>query len=111
MPNWDDDGPDFDFEQDERDEREFRRQRRNLYGRTPPRQVVKMWNGKNVVQMETDHVLNAILFCEKKFADAKLAHAECFPTSNHPFYFESPFDMFPEYVNLREEWDRRNEKS
>ena len=111
MPNWDrdfdDDANDF-----EPEEREFTtRHKRHLYGRTKPSQPLRMWNGNNVVQMETDHILNAIMFCEKKFADAKIAHSVCFPDSVNAFYFESPFDMFPEYVNLREEWDRRNEKS
>ena len=107
MANWD---RDFDEDFDGPDDPREHRPRRNLYGRAQakPTKPVRMWNGKDVEQMESDHILNSILFCEKRFAEAKTNFEKCFPDSVNAFYFESPFQMFPDYTNLRDEWDNRN---
>jgi len=109
MPNWPvDDGPDFDF--DERPVREsvIRKTRQSIM-RTTPSTGLKTWNGNPVKTMESDHIMNAILFCEKRFADGIRNFRECFG-ENPGFYFESVFDMFPEYVNLKDEWNKRMER-
>ena len=103
MPNWTPDDEDFDCEP------EIERKRRVLYGTRKAQ--VPTWNGKPVKDMETDHIMNSILFCEKRFADALDNHTRCFAqgvTSGQPFYFDSVYEMFPDYRNLRDEWARRN---
>ena len=102
MPNWDND-EDFDPNWN-RHETEVNRKRK-LYGTRVDEQ--KMWNGKPVRDMETDHIMNAILFCEKRFVEAFTAHSECF-NGEDTFYFKSVFEMFPDYKNLRDEWAKRN---
>lgn len=107
MPNWPvDDGPDFDVDDDfgPRPPR-----RRNSIIRTPEQRAQKTWNGNSVKTMESDHIMNAILFCEKKFAEGKRNFAECYGEVSG-FYFKNPADMFPEYMWLIEEWNLRLEK-
>jgi len=100
MPNWDNDD-DFDFD----NQQEKIRARRKLYGTRVDEQ--KMWNGKPVKDMETDHIMNSLMFCEKRFVDAFTAHSECF-NGEEDFYFKNVYEMFPDYRNLRDEWARRN---
>lgn len=103
MSNWDADyDDDYDFES-------YPPKRKNSIIRTPEQRAQKTWNGNPVKTMESDHVMNAILFCEKKFADAMNNHRICHG-GDEDFYFESVFDMFPEYINLRDEWKLRMEK-
>jgi hypothetical protein len=106
MPNWPvDDEHDFDF--DERPVREpvIRKARPSII-RTPEQRVTKTWNGNPVSTMESDHIMNSILFCERKWSEAKSHHFMCFE-DKEAFYFLNVYEMFPEYVNLRNEWTRR----
>lgn len=92
-----------DFDEFEPDDR-----RTHMYGYRRPQ--VPTWNGQHVQNLEPDHLVNAILYCEKKFAEAKINHDTCFPMGNDPFYFESVYEMFPDYKHLRDEWNRRNHR-
>ena len=75
------------------------------------------WNGKLIRKMESDHVMNAILYCEKRFVEARNNWIEChsfgaelesqIASAKVNFYFKSVYDMFPDYRYLRAEWDRR----
>lgn len=106
-PHWD-----RDFDDDANDfEPEPASKRRHMYGRmrVPPKPK-RTWNGNDVEKMETDHIMNSILFCEKRFAEAKTNFEKCFPEAVHAFYFESVYEMFPDYTHLRDEWDNRNSK-
>jgi len=97
---------DRDREWDEYDEQEKLTPKRHSIFNTPERKVHKTWNGKPVQHMESDHIMNSLMFCERKFSDAKKAHADCF-VGEEDFYFASVFDMFPEYQHLRDEWFKR----
>lgn len=79
--------------------------KRKMYGTR--HDDAKLWNGKPVRDMETDHIMNAILFCEKKFVDCQQIHSVCFGGADS-FYFNTVFEMFPDYRNLRDEWAKRN---
>ena len=109
MPNWD---CDDDFNEDDVPQpvRENIRRRASIL-RTPETRKQKTWNGNPVSGMESDHLMNAILFCEKRFVEASHNHQACFYGQNPSpsFYFKDVFDMFPDYVNLRDEWDKRME--
>lgn len=99
MPNWPSDEDDYYplFSHDER--------KRGVM-RTPEQQVRKTWNGNPVRTMDSDHIMNAILYCERKFSEATQHHVTCHGVEED-FYFKDVFDMFPEYINLRDEWERR----
>lgn len=71
---------------------------------------VKTWNGQPTNNMEDSHVMNAILYCEKRFAEAFNNFLTCHPTSSKQFHFESVSDMYPEYENLIAEWEYRKSR-
>jgi len=102
---WDADNA-WEDEPDFRDEREkISRKRGSVIG-TPEQRVQKTWNGVPVKSMESSHIINSILYCEKKYADALRNFRECYGLEA-AFYFATVFEMFPEYVNLQDEWKRR----
>lgn len=106
MPNWPvDNGSDFD--DDGITEEDFNIPRRRSVLNVPERRSSKTWNGEPVSRMASDHIMNSILFCERKFAQALTNFTVCYE-ANEEFYFKSVRDMYPEYAHLREEWDRRN---
>lgn len=100
MRSWqddDDEGPDY---------REDEKPKRRALFRTPETRKLKTWNGNPVANMESDHIMNAMMFCEKKFVEGESNHRVCYK-GEEEFYFAGPSDMFPEYANLREEWFKR----
>ena len=106
MPNWPvDDDHDFDFEQEK-----IRPTRASII-RGPQHRRSPEWNGRPIHSMDDDHVMNSILFCEKKFVEARDNFVKCHSTDSENFYFESVMDMFPAYQDLKVEWDRRNRNS
>lgn len=110
---WEDE-PDFRDEREDKWSKHTPRTRTNTRGSVigvPETRVTKTWNGVPVKDMESSHVINSIMYCEKKFADALSFHLQCFPDAQRSdFYFKTVYEMFPEYLNLRNEWDRRMEK-
>lgn len=64
------------------------------------------WNGHNITLMDTSHLMNAILWCEKKYATAQENFRKCHSTGQ--FYFTTVSKMFPAYKGLRKEWKARN---
>lgn len=104
---WDPEWDDSDVYEDR--DAEKPRKRNSVIGIPETRQT-KTWNGVPVKSMESSHVINSIMYCEKKFADALSFHLQCFPDAQRSdFYFKTVYEMFPEYRNLRQEWDRRME--
>jgi hypothetical protein len=98
---WEDD-PDF------RDERESPIRKRGVVMRTPETRQTKTWNGVPVKSMESSHIMNSILYCERKYIEGWSNHKGCHG-DKEDFYFLSVYEMFPEYINLRDEWKRRLE--
>jgi hypothetical protein len=87
------------------EEEKIARKRHSIFN-TPERKVHKTWNGKPVQHMDSDHIINALMFCEKKFVEGETNHRLAHQ-GTEDFYFRSVADMFPEYANLREEWSKR----
>lgn len=87
-----------------RDECETPRKRGSVMG-VPERQT-KTWNGVPVKSMESSHIMNSILYCERKYIEGWSNHKGCHG-DKEDFYFLSVYEMFPEYINLRDEWKRR----
>lgn len=111
MPNWTDDEEFSHYDDDDDYIRDLATTSRYAPARLKqPENKKKIWNGQLISEMDTDHIINSILYCERKFINARDNYQRLYP--GEVFYFNSIEEMYPSYKFLREELklrDKHNE--